>query len=207
MYKLLVNAIFGKCMEAVEKHLNIRLVTRWKNYTKSRGAESLIASPHFHSLSIFNENFVAIQLHKPKVFFNKPVYIGFSVLDISKTTMYSFHYDYIKKLYGNNNAKLLYTDTDSLIYSIKTDDVYADIKSNISKFDTSNYKPDNPYGIPLVNKAVLGCFKDEANGRPMLEFLGLRSKLYDYVLADNTVVKKAKVTDTHTFRMKIKKKR
>ncbi|KAJ8914368.1 hypothetical protein NQ315_011356 [Exocentrus adspersus] len=192
MYKLLVNAIFGKCMEAVEKHLNIRLVTRWKNYTKSRGAESLIASPHFHSLSIFNENFVAIQLHKPKVFFNKPVYIGFSVLDISKTTMYSFHYDYIKKLYGNNNAKLLYTDTDSLIYSIKTDDVYADIKSNISKFDTSNYKPDNPYGIPLVNKAVLGCFKDEANGRPMLEFLGLRSKLYDYVLADNTVVKKAK---------------
>ncbi|KAJ8913805.1 hypothetical protein NQ315_002711 [Exocentrus adspersus] len=125
-------------------------------------------------------------------YFNKPVYIGFSVLDISKTTMYSFHYDHIKKLYGNDNAKLLYTDTESLIYSIKTEDVYADIKKNISKFYTSNYKPDNPYGIPLVNKAVLGCFKDEVRGRPMLEFLGLRSKLYDYVLADNTVVKKAK---------------
>ncbi|KAJ8915891.1 hypothetical protein NQ315_015504 [Exocentrus adspersus] len=142
----------------------------WKNYKRSRGAKSLIASPHFHSLSIFNENFVAIQSHQPRVYFNKPVYIGFSVLDISKTTMYSFHYDYIKKLYGNDNAKFLYTDTDSLIYSIKTEDVYADIKKNISKFDTSNYKPDNPYGIPLVNKAVLGCFKDEACGRPMLEF-------------------------------------
>ncbi|KAJ8911555.1 hypothetical protein NQ315_007936 [Exocentrus adspersus] len=127
-----------------------------------------------------------------KLFCERYFWKMFSVLDISKTTMYSFQYDYIKKLYGNDNAKLLYTDTDSLIYSIKTDDVYADIKKNISKFDTSNYKPDNPYGIPLVFKAVLGCFKDEANGRPMLEFLGLRSKLYDYVLADNTVVKKAK---------------
>lgn len=191
-YKLANNAIFGKCMESVDKRVNVKLITRWKDYKKSKGAETLISSPSFHSISIFNENFIAIQLKQKKINFNKPIYVGYSVLDISKTIMYSFHYDFIKKTYGNENAKLLYTDTDSLVYSIKTEDIYADIKKNLDRFDTSNYDLNNPYGIPLVNKAVLGVFKDENAGKIMLEFVGLRAKLYNFVVGHNSVIKKAK---------------
>ena len=98
--------------------------------------------------------------------------------------MYDFHYNYIKVKYGNK-AKLLFTDTDSLMYEIKTEDFYADISNDVeSKFDTSDYPENHPSGIKTgVNKKVVGMFKDEACGKQIEEFVGLRAKLYSYTLA------------------------
>ena len=106
------------------------------------------------------------------------------ILDLSKTLMYDFHYNYIKKKYGDR-AKLLFTDTDSLAYEIKTDDFFADIAPDIrSRFDTSDYPKDHSSGIETgVNKKVIGMFKDEAAGKQIEEFVGLRSKLYSYKMA------------------------
>jgi hypothetical protein len=100
-----------------------------------------------------------------------------SILDISKMLMYEFYYDVIKNKYGDK-AKLMYTDTDSFIIEIKTDDIYKDIKADIHHYDTSEYDPQIIYDIPLVNKKVPGKLKDEMNGKIMSEFLGLRSKLF-----------------------------
>ena len=106
------------------------------------------------------------------------------ILDLSKTLMYDFHYNYIKSKYGDR-SKLLFTDTDSLAYEIKTDDFYADIAPDIrSRFDTSDYPKDHPSGIETgMNKKVIGMFKDEAAGKQIEEFVGLRSKLYSYQMA------------------------
>ena len=104
-----------------------------------------------------------------------------SILDISKTLMYDFHYNYIKEKY-NDKAKLLFTDTDSLMYEIETDDFYTDIQKDIkTKFDTSNYPKDHKSKIETgINKKVIGMFKDEAGGKTITEFVGLRAKLYSY---------------------------
>src|SRR5258708_23695471 len=107
------------------------------------------------------------------------------ILDLSKSLMYDFHYNYIKKKYGRD-AELLFTDTDSLMYDIKTDDVYKDISGDVDRlFDTSEFPKDHPSGLKTgVNKKVIGMFKDEASGKQILEFIGLRSKLYSYKMFD-----------------------
>lgn len=191
LYKLLNNCIFGKSMESVEKRKDIRLLKRWDSNGKSKGASYYISNPRFKSFSIFDENLVAVEMQKQEIVYDKPIFIGFCVLEIAKYIMYDFHYGFIKQKYGNK-ATLLYTDTDSLIYRIFTDDIYVDIKENIDKFDTTNYDENNIYGIPRKNKAVPGLFKDETQGKVMLEFVGLRAKLYDYVYNKNTCIKKAK---------------
>lgn len=121
-------------MENVDKRQNIKLCSSWENKKSRLGARSLIAQPHFKSYSVFDENLVAIQLQKLKVTYDKPLYVGFSILDISKTIIYEFLYGYIKPMYGDN-ATVLYTDTDSLILEISTDNVYNDIMGNIQYFD------------------------------------------------------------------------
>ena len=115
------------------------------------------------------------------------------ILDLSKTIMYDFHYNYIKEKYGNK-AKLLFTDTDSLMYEIETEDFYKDISEDVKdRFDTSDYSPNHPSGIPTgCNKKVLGVFKDEAAGRVMEEFVGLRAKLYSYKMFEGEESKKCK---------------
>ena len=109
-----------------------------------------------------------------------------AILDLSKTLMYEFHYNYIKNKYGDK-AKLLFTDTDSLMYEIQTEDFYEDISNDVElKFDTSDYPEDHPSGIKTgINKKVIGMFKDEVSGKQIEEFVGLRAKLYSYKLADD----------------------
>lgn len=191
-FKLLNNAVYGKTMENVDKRKEVKIVSRWENVGKRLGARALIARPNFNSISIFEENMVAIQLNKAHSLYNKPTYLGFSVLELSKWKMYDFHYDYMLPKY-NQNIKLNYMDTDSFIYTIETDDFYEDIKSDISdRFDTSEYPNKNVFNIPQVNKKVLGMMKDENNGVLMREFIGLRSKMYSISTADSKEIKKAK---------------
>lgn len=202
-YKLMNNSVFGKTMENIEKRVNVKLLTHWGNVGKIQGVESLIARPEFHSLSIFSENLVAVQLKKTKLLYNKPIYIGFCVLDISKTLMYRFHYGYMKNKF-ENSLKLMYTDTDSFIYQIFIDDFYASIKYDLKTyFDTSNYVTDNQYDFPLLNKKKLGYFKDENNGQIFKEFVGLRSKMYAMDVQDRITAKAKGVNKSVTKNLTI----
>ena len=171
-FKLMNNSVFGKTMENIRKRVDVRLVTNEKD------AKKLISKPNYQHRTIFCDNLVAIHMKKTKLVFDKPVYLGMCILDLSKTLMYDFHYNYIKPKY-DVKAKLLFTDTDSLSYEIETDDFYKDISKDVkSMFDTSNYHKNHPSGIETgVNKKIIGMFKDEAGGKIIEEFVGLRAKL------------------------------
>ena len=189
-FKLMNNSVFGKTMENIRNRSVIKLVT------DKIKAEKLAAKPNFkhcNICNIFNEDLIAIHMKKTILTFDKPVYLGMCILDLIKTLMYDFHYNYIKKKYGDK-AKLLFTDTDSLMYEIKTEDFYKDISEDVKdKFDTSDYPPNHPSGIPTgCNKKVLGMFKDEAGGKIIDEFVGLRAKLYSYKMLEGKESKKCK---------------
>ncbi|XP_072394634.1 uncharacterized protein [Diabrotica undecimpunctata] len=202
LYKLANNSIFGKTMENIRKHRIVKLVRSWNG---RYGAKNLISSVRFHSRKIFNENLVAIELIKSDLVFNKPLYIGMTVLDISKLCMYQFHYDYMLPKLGADKCNLMYMDTDSFIYELYCDDAYEEvIKSDISKFDTSDYAADNIYNIPRVNKKVLGVMKDENKGEIMTNFVGLRSKMYTFKVQSGRVTKKAKGTKHNIVKNVIK---
>ena len=157
-------------------------------------ADKLTSKPNFERLTIFDENLVAVHMKKTEVYFNKPIYVGQAILDLSKTLMSDFHYNYIRKKYGNK-AELLFTDTDSLMYLIQTEDFYKDIKKDIKKkFDTSEYPEDHPSGIKTgVNKNVIGKFKDDALGRQITHFVGLRPKLYTFKVEEKGETRKLTV--------------
>ena len=186
-FKLMNNAVFGKTMENIRNRVDIQLVN---NKMK---AKKLAAKPNYMHCTIFDENLVAIHMKKTKLVFNKPVYLGMCILDLSKTLMYDFHYNYIKTKYGPK-AKLLFTDTDSLAYEIETKDFYKDISGDVrTNFDTSDIPKDHPSGIESgVNKKVIGMFKDECGGKIMQEFVGLRAKLYSYKMYEGDETKKCK---------------
>ena len=187
-FKLMNNSVFGKTIENIRKRQNIILVD---NRSK---AVKLSSRPNFNRATIFDQNLVAVHMKKTEVYFNKPVYVGQAILDLSKTLMFNFHYNYIQKKYGHNRAKLLFTDTDSLMYEIETDDFYKDISEDIkSKFDTSDYPPDHESGILTgVNKKVIGMFKDEVAGCQINHFVGLRPKLYSFKVEHSSTTKKCK---------------
>ena len=135
-------------------------------------AQKLAAKPNYDCCTIFDENLVAVHMKKIKLYFNKPVYLGMSILDLRKSLMYDFHYNYIKTKYGDK-TKLLFTDTASLAYEIKTTDFYKDINPEIEKrFDTSDYKTNHPSGIKTgLNSTVLGMFKMKLAGSRLLNLL------------------------------------
>ena len=172
LFKLFNNSIFGKTCENVEGRIDVKLVTEAEKFTKYTN------KPYFKNFEIFNNNLVAVELNKTQVLYNKPIIIGFSVLELSKLLMYEFHYDTIKKRYGDK-AKLLFTDTDSLTYHIETEDIYQDLKENTEAYDFSDY-PTNHILYSNENKKVIGKFKCETNGKIISEFAGLRSKMYSF---------------------------
>ena len=186
-FKLMNNSVFGKTMENIRKRVNVQLITSEKKLLK------LTAKPSYDKRTIFSENLVAVHMSKTKISFNKPVYVGMSILDVSKTLMYDFHYRYIKEKYGGD-AKLLMTDTDSLVYEITTEDFYKDINGDVErKFDTSAYPKNHPSGIKTgINKKVIGMMKDECSGEQISEFVGLRAKLYAFKMDEGKEEKKCK---------------
>ena len=171
-FKLMNNSVFGKTMENLRKRVDVRLVTDERKLLK------LTSKPTFISSKIFNENLVAVHKIKETLTLNRPAYVGMCILDLSKTLMYNFHYNYIIQKY-NKKAKLLFTDTDSLTYEIETDDVYQDFWKDKNMFDNSDYSEESQF-FDKTNKKFIGKFKDESAGVPIIEFVGLRSKMYSY---------------------------
>ena len=196
-YKLMNNALFGKTMENVRKLRDIKLVTTNKRRNQ------LVSEPNYHKTKWFSENLLAIEMKKTKLKINKPVYLGLSMSEISKTLMYEFWYDYMKPKYGDN-IKLCYVDTDSFIMHIKTEDFYRDIASDVEKrFDTSNYECDRP--LPTgKNKKVIGLMKDELGGKIMTECIALRPKTYLYLTDDCKEDRKAKGTKKCVIKRRLK---
>ena len=173
--KLYNNSIYGKTVENQKKHTDIRLVNN------ERHCKMLLKKPHVMRFKIFEENLAAIELRKTKALINKPFYVGFAVLELSKLLMYRFHYDYIK-LNFNEKAELLFTDTDSLMYQISSENVYEKLYQDREKyFDFSEYSPKSPFFYEN-NKRKIGFFKDEAKGQIISEFVGLRPKMYSYLI-------------------------
>ena len=134
---------------------------------------------------------------------NKPIYIGFSVLDLSKSQVYEFHYDIMPRLAAPENIKLLYTDTDSLVYDIKDTNIYAAMRDNIQYFKTSDYPENNCFQLPRVNKKIVGLMKDECNGEIMTEFVGFRAKMYSARVNGEDRMKKCKGVKTSVVKKTI----
>ena len=171
-------------MENIRKRVDVRLVTSKEKLLK------LASKPTYVSSKIFNENLVAVHKIKETLSLNRPAYVGMCILDLSKTLMYDFHYNYIKQKYGKR-VKLLFTDTDSLSYEIEAKDVYADFWKNKEGFGNNDYNKESPF-YNAVNKKVIGKFKDESAGIPITEFVGLRSKMYSYVKDNEQTARTAK---------------
>ena len=198
-FKLMNNSVFGKTMENIRNRVDIKLVNNKKQ------AEKLSAKPNFNHCNIFSKDLIAIHMKKTNLYFNKSIYLGMCILDLSKTLMYDFNCNYIKQKYGDK-AKLLFTDTDSLVYEIQTEDFYKDISVDVKhRFDTSDYPSEHPSGIPSgFNKMVIGMFKDEVGGKVIDEFVGLRAKLYLYKMLGGEESKKCKGVKKSVVKKSIK---
>ena len=193
-YKLKNNALFGKTMEDVRKRINYKLVSDEEKMTK------LISSPFFHSRDIISEDIVGVHMLKPKVILNKPIFVGQAVLDYSKLEMYELFYKTLPQCPLIKKLQLVGGDTDSFFLTIATDidvtlsDVFNSLAQHI---DTSNYPPSHPL-YSVVNKAKLGCFKDETGGRMLEEMILLRPKMYSMKFKDSdTSIKRAKGISKH----------
>lgn len=183
-FKLMNNSVFGKTMENVRKRVDVRLVN---NQSQAR---KLVCKPTFNAFKIFNKDLVSIHMRRGTVYLDKPIYVGLAVLDLSKTLVYEFHYNYIQNKYGQH-ATLLFTDTDSLCYCINTDDIYKDMLHDKQRFDSSEYDQTHPL-YSADNEKVLGKMKDETRGIPIREFIGLKSKMYSFIYQEEGQIKEKK---------------
>ena len=191
-------------MENIRKHRNIKLVNDEEEYLRN------VMCPNFKSGTLLGPDLMSCEMGKVRVVMNKPVYLGRAILDLSKTityelklniysiysiyiyiSIYIVNYDYMKGKYKDEDLRLCYIDTNSLIYSIRTEDFYADIADDVeARFDTSGYVPDRPLPVGK-NKKVIGLMKDELGGEIMREFVSLRPKMYSYKVG-NSEPKKCK---------------
>ena len=195
IFKLMNNSVFGKTVENIRKHRDIKLVTTDKKRSK------LVSEPNYHTINSISEDLSIMK--KTKVKMNKPIYLGLSILEISKVLIYEFWYDYMKPKY-NDNVRLCYMDTDSFVMHIKTNDFYKDIASDVeNRLDTSNYEVNRP--LPTgKNKKVIGLMKDELGGKIITEFVTLRPKTYSCLTDDGKEDKKAKGTKKFVIKKMIK---
>ena len=132
------NSVFGKTMENIRRRIDVKLVRS----TEEEKLRKLIAKPSFNRSVMFDDNLAGIHMNKSKLRLDRPTYVGMSILDLSKNLMYDWYYNHLKNTYGNR-VQMLYTDTDSLIVHIKTDDIYADMAQHADQYDTSNYPADH----------------------------------------------------------------
>ncbi|EZA60792.1 hypothetical protein X777_13726 [Ooceraea biroi] len=187
LYKLMNNAVFGKTMENVRNRVDVKLTEPHSTgrhtwacafWTSRRRASTSSTTTTWPRCTVTSVG-------------STPIYVGMCILDISKTRLYEFHYDYMAPLYGDK-CRIMYTDTDSLIYRIECEDAYADMRRDIARFDTSDYPAYNAYDMPQRNKKVPGLMKDENNGAVMTEFIELRSKMYALRVCEKKDTKKIK---------------
>ena len=164
----MINSDYGKAMENLRKRINVRLVNKAEDFLK------YTSRPTYITHKIFGKDYAAIHEIKPVLILNKPIYVGFTVLELSKWLMYDFHYNFIKKKF---DTKLLFTDIGSLTYEIKSENVYENFFKHKRLFDFSNYTKDSKL-FNETNKKVFGKMKGEFGGVIVDEFVGLRSKIY-----------------------------
>ena len=178
-FKLMINSVYGKTMENLRKRINVRLLNNAKDFLK------YTSRPTYITHKIFGKDYAAIHEIKPVLILNNPIYVGFTALELSKWLMYDFHYNFVKK---NFNAELLFTDTDSLAYEIKSENAYEEFFKWKNLFDFSNYSK----FFDDSNKEVIGKMKDEFGGVIIDEFIGLKSKMYSIkkLMVENQILLK-----------------
>ena len=171
-FKLMNNSVFGKTMENIRNYKDMKLVTSDEKYVK------YVMKPNFKDGHPFSKHLFAVEMGKTEIKMNKPVYLGQAILDLSKTLMYEFHYNYMRLKYGSK-VKLCYMDTGSFVYEIETEDFYRDIAKDVEKrFDTSGYSKNKNSPLPIgKNKQVIGLMKDALGGKIMTGFVALRAKM------------------------------
>ena len=185
-FKLMNNSVFGKTMENIRKRVNICLTKEAKE------AEKLVNRENFDQVKIFDEFLIAVKMKKTSLHFDKSIFVGMSILDLSKTLMNEFFFSFAKTKW--KKMKMLYTDTDSLFLEIETDDFFAVIAEDVERwFDTSDFPKHHPSCTPVGKKQkVIGKFKDECGGKLMTEFVALRPKCYSFLVENGRGEKKAK---------------
>ena len=207
-YKLMNNSVFGKSQENLRNRVNVEVIT------KRDVALKRVCKPSFKRSQVIHEDLVIIQTAVSNLVLNKPIFVGFTVLDLSKLLMYKFHYEKMLRWY--DDIELCFTDTDSLLYEIQTSNIYSDMgrEDRNNEFDFSEYVPgkDGYWLYSTKNKKALGKFKDELNGRPLSEFAGLRSKclsLLFYGLVKENKILHEKISEKQTdkgIKKSVKKK-
>ena len=183
LYKLLNNCIYGKSTENQRKRINVKFINDKKVYQRC------VNKPNFISQKTFDKNFVVVHCTKTVLTLNKPIYVGFCILELSKLLMYHCHCNYVLKTF--DNVKLLFTNTNGLVYEIKGGNVYDQCFKDKHLFDFSRYSKDFVY-YDDSNKKVLDKMKDEFNGVKIDEFVDLKSKMYSLIACNDKEVNKAK---------------
>ena len=193
LYKLMNNAIFGKTMENVRNRRQIEFAMEEKRLKK------LVARPTFRSKTIISTVLTAIENYVTSVCLNKPIIVGQAILDLSKVLMLEFHYNWIKARYPSLRSELIFTDTDSLCYVIRTRDIYADMMADADQFDWSEYPVNHPAftgktdeevsELRKRNKKKIGKMKDECNGMAVDSVVCIRAKCYSIMMGANTAMK------------------
>ena len=185
---MIIGSVCGKIMEHLRKRINVGLVNNEKDFLK------YTSRPTYITHKVFDKSYAAIHEIKPVLTLNKPIYVGFTVLELSKWLMYEFHYNFIKKHF---DAELLFTDTNSLTYEIKSDDVYEEFFERKHLLDFTNFSKDSKF-YDSQNEMVVGKTKDEDKGILINKFVGLKSKMHSMLSDDSRESNIAKRINTST---------
>ena len=178
MTKTMSNSIYGKCLQSPRGKKDVRLVSNKKTF------EKLIRKPNVKTFEIFDENFALVELQRTNALFNNPLPCAFAILDISKSVLYHIFYEKLMKAYSPERLSLFYIDTDSLLVSIENADLFEEMEKYSEWFDTSNFDPSHPL-YSTKNKGIYGLLKNETGSNLILEYVGLRAKMYYLLCVDN----------------------